>query len=426
MKLLWVVNTIFPYPAEQIGVRKPVLGGWMLSLLQEVRKSKDIKDIAIVTTYEGKEYKKYRDNDVVYYLIPCHNREKYNKKVDSIFKDIYADFKPDLIHVHGTEYPHSLSAIESSGNIKTIISIQGLVSVYGIDCYYDAGITKKEMIKNITFRDLIKKDLMFNQSSKFKKRGKFEEKALKKCDCIIGRTSWDKAYAYSISNQSKYKKCCESLRNSFYNNTWDITKTEKHSIFVSQASYPIKGFHVLLKSASLLKNIYPDLKIYVAGTDVVRSNSNELFKKQKLTGYGKYILKLIKKYNLVDNINFLGLLSEEQVCERLLKSRVFVQVSSIENSPNSLGEAMILGMPCVASYVGGTADMLLDKQDGLLYPFGDYSMLAYYISSIFSDNDLAVRIGTSARKHALITHNRKNNCNDLINIYMEIFDDNKK
>jgi glycosyltransferase involved in cell wall biosynthesis len=426
MKLLWVVNIIFPYPAEKIGMKNTVFGGWMLSILQNLKDNKNIKEIAVVTTYNGKELKKYCDNNIVYYLIPCYNIEKYNKKIGLIFKNIYDEYEPDLIHVHGSEYPHSLSAVENSGNIKTLISIQGLVSIYGNDWNYNAGISKIEFLKNITLRDLFKGDLLVLQSSKFKKRGKYEQKALKMCDYIIGRTSWDKSYAYSISNQFKYKKCCESLRNSFYNNNWSISNIDRHSIFVSQASYPIKGFHILLKAINLLKKIYPDILVYVSGADIIKSYSNSFSYKIKLSGYGKYLLRLIKKYNLADNVKFLGLLDEKQMIDRLLKSNVFVQASSIENSPNSLGEAMLLGMPCVASYVGGTADMLLDKKEGLLYPFGDYVMLAYYISLIFDNDDMAIKFGIEAQKHAKITHDRKNNCNDLINIYMEVFNDIKK
>ena len=426
MKLLWIVNIIFPYPAEKIGMKNTVLGGWMLSILNEVKKNKNITEIAIATTYNGKKCEKYNDGNIVYYLLPCSNREKYSKKINNIFKDIYDDFKPDLIHIHGTEYPHTLSAVEASGNIKTLISIQGLVSVCGIDYYYNAGINKKEMLKNITLRDLIKKDLLISQSSKFKRRGKYEIEAIKKCNYVIGRTYWDKSHTYSISNQVKYKRCCESLRNTFYNNSWDISKIERHSIFVCQASYPLKGFHILLKSANILKDIYPDLIIYVAGIDIIKSNINSYIDKMKLTGYGKYILQLIKKYNLEKNVKFLGSLDEKQMVDRLLETNVFVQTSSIENSPNSLGEAMLLGMPCVASYVGGTADMMLDKEEGLLYPFGDYAMLAYYLSLVFNDDVFATKLGVNAQKHALITHDRKNNSNELINIYMEVFNDAKK
>ena len=86
--------------------------------------------------------------------------------------------------------------------------------------------------------------------------------------------------------------------------------------------------------------------------------------------------------------------------EQYLKANVFVLPSSIENSPNSLGEAMILGMPCVASCVGGVQDMIIDKKDGFLYPFDEYYMLAHYVCEIFSNQDMAVALGENARKSA--------------------------
>lgn len=40
--------------------------------------------------------------------------------------------------------------------------------------------------------------------------------------------------------------------------------------------------------------------------------------------------------------------------------------SHIENSPNNLCEAMILGMPCIATDAGGTSTLLSNMKDGLL------------------------------------------------------------
>ena len=106
--------------------------------------------------------------------------------------------------------------------------------------------------------------------------------------------------------------------------------------------------------------------------------------------------------------------------DNLLKANVFVQASSIENSPNSLGEAMLLGVPCVASNVGGTSDMLIDKEEGFLYPYTEPAMLAYYISKVFNDDELASKIGKNAKAHALITHDRKTNTDNMLKIYRRI------
>lgn len=50
--------------------------------------------------------------------------------------------------------------------------------------------------------------------------------------------------------------------------------------------------------------------------------------------------------------------------EQYLKAHIFVCPSSVENSPNSLGEAQLLGVPCIGSIAGGIPSMLsMEKQD---------------------------------------------------------------
>ena len=416
MKILWCVNIIFPYPADKLGIDKPVMGGWLLSLMESIKNSDDIKKLGIATVYNGKYFKKFEDEKVIYYLIPKKNIKKYSKKSENFWKLILKDFCPNLIHIHGTEYPHSLELLSVSENIKNYVSIQGLISVCGQKEIYNAGLTYKDFLENITIRDILKNDLLLIQSHKFLKNSKIEKKVLQKCSCIIGRTNWDYANTYYLTNQNKYEFCNECLRTSFYKYSWNLKNVKRHSIFVSQASYPLKGFHQLLKATVLLKRNFSDLKIYVAGSDITKSKGN--FKeKLKMTGYGKYIKKMITKYDLYSNIEFLGLVSEEEYCQKLLQCNVFVQSSSIENSSNALGEAMLLGMPVVASYVGGTPDILLDKQEGLLYPFGDYNLMAKYISDIFNNDDLAKSLGNNAKIRAKKTHDISINTNRIIEIY---------
>ena len=194
------------------------------------------------------------------------------------------------------------------------------------------------------------------------------------------------------------------MRDEFYEKKWNINSIERHSIYVSQGGYPIKGLHIVLEALNILKHRYPDIKLYVAGRDITKCNS--IMEIIKYSNYHKIISKMIKKYNLQQYIKFTGQLNATQVTEKMLKSNVYVQASSIENSSNALGEAMIIGVPCVASYVGGTPDIIKDKEEGLLYPFGDYALLAHYISKVFDDDRLALKLGKNAKMHAEITHNR--------------------
>ncbi len=421
MKVLWIVNNVFPYPAKQLSLNSSVFGGWLLGLMDSLTESRDIK-LAIATVYDGNEIKKYIDNTIVYYLIPCKNKYKYNRNLEKKCRYVFDDFKADIVHLQGTEFPYGLAFLNANKEVKSIASIQGLVSYYGK--LYLMNIPNKDIIKNITIRDIIKMDNMFQASRKFLKRGKYEIEILKKVDKIIGRTSWDYSAVMSITNKNKYIFCNENLRNSFYENSWEYSNIEKHTIFVSQASYPIKGFHELIKALPVIKQSYPDVKVYVSGDNIIDRTSFK--QKLKLSGYAKYLLKLMKKHNVVNNIEFIGLQNESEIVNKLLRSNVFVQTSIIENSSNSLGEAMLLGMPIVASNVGGTSDMLRDKEEGYLYPYGEENLLAKYIIDIFDNEDLAINMGLNAKHHAIKTHDRKSNANNMINIYRSMLDENQE
>ena len=103
-----------------------------------------------------------------------------------------------------------------------------------------------------------------------------------------------------------------------------------------------------------------------------------------------------------------------------LSCNVFVSTSTVENSPNSIGEAMLLGCPIVASNVGGIKNMLVDEKEGLLYPVDEFYMLASYIKRIFSDDSLAIKLGNNAKDHAIVTHDFEKNYNNMLDIYKQI------
>lgn len=419
MNILWSVNTIFPYPANRLGIASPVFGGWLLSLMEGLNGRKEIKKLGIATVYNGKDLKKYVDGKIIYYLVPKKNINKYSKVAETYWHEVVLDFQPNIIHIHGTEFPHSLELLNASKNIKNCTSIQGLVTLYGEKDVYNGEIKDSEIIKNITLRDILKNDLWINQYKNFVKRSVYEKELLTKTNLVVGRTTWDKENSRKISGNKNYVVCNESLRSNFYDQNWNIKDIIKHSIFVSQATYPIKGFHTVVEVLNILKEKYPDIKVFVAGNNLIHYKDN--FKgKLKISGYGLYLKKLINKYQLEENIEFIGLVDAEKLGSYLLKSNLYLQASSIENSSNSLGEAMIIGMPIVASNVGGTKDMIVDKEEGFLYPFGNIELMAKYITEIFENEDLAKQMGIKAQKHAKKTHSKEINVNKMIEIYKSL------
>ena len=140
----------------------------------------------------------------------------------------------------------------------------------------------------------------------------------------------------------------------------------------------------------------------------------------KLSAYGKYLRKLIKENHLKNHVTMLGRLSAEEMKAQYLQSHLFVMPSALENSPNSLGEAMLLGVPCVAADVGGIHNLLTDGGDGMLYPAGDVEALADRIMEIFTKEAIVERFSDNARKHARVNHDAEQNYYRLIHIYREI------
>lgn len=414
MKVLWIVNTIFPDIANDIGESVSNSGGWMLGLADALTNNSEI-ELSIATVYKG-EYLEKSINNKNYILIP--NKDK--STIKSYWEKVKEEHQPDVVHIHGTEYSHGLLYMQQNGVEKVVFSIQGLINV--CEKYYLAGISFKEIISNITFRDIVRRDNLYQQKNKFKKRGEQELEYFKLANHVIGRTDWDKAHAYFNNKNINYHFCNEMLRNGFYTSKkWAIDNCERQTIFLSQASYPLKGLHKVLDAVALLKDEFPTIKIKIGGQNIVKANT--LVDKLRLTGYGNLIKNKIKKLNLTNNVEFLGNLQEEQMITEYLKANVFICPSAIENSPNSLGEAQLLGVPTIAAYVGGTPNMIEHNKTGLLYRFEEVEMLAHYIRNVFNDDGLASMLSKNGNEVAVNRHDRIVNLEKLLSIYKEINND---
>jgi glycosyltransferase involved in cell wall biosynthesis len=424
MNILWVTNIALPEASLLMNEKPTPFGGWFVSASAHLA-DEDSIELSIAFPKKGlRTVQILKGEKINYYAFPpVKEKDVSSNKKNSYLEKILDKAKPDIVHIFGTEFAHALAMVNicEKKNVNAVMSIQGLVSIYAQ--HYMACLPAK--IQNrFTVRDFIRQDNLKQQQKKFIKRGEFEIEALQKVKHIIGRTTLDRACAYQINPDAQYHFCNETLRDEFYKHTWDIEKCEKHSIFISQGSYPIKGLHFILEAMPLILKRFPDTKLYVGGQDIVKFDI--LKEKLKISSYGKYIKELIGRYKLGKSVVFNGILDEKQMCERYLRSHVFVCPSSIENSPNSLGEAMILGVPCVASDVGGVADLLKHREEGFVYQTDAPYMLAYYVCEIFASDELALDFSKKAREHAMGTHNREQNTSTLIAICKDIISKNSR
>lgn len=425
MKVLWVCNILPPVISRYLGKEGSVKEGWISGILMRMAEEKENVELAIAyPVTDSSEERKIEvfignDKDIICYGFAedtvhpeCYGGEPLEKRMQQIIRD----FKPQILHVFGTEYGHSLAAVKAFQNPEhTLIGLQGVIS----ECAREYMADLPPKVQNqVSFRDWLKRDSMKQQQEKFWKRGEKEKEVLKLCGNVTGRTAFDKAVANKINPNAEYFFMNETMRGEFYEGEWKYSNCKKHSIFFSQADYPLKGFHYLLQALELIREKYPDVTVAVSGNSLV--NYKTLKDKIKISAYGKYLRKLIKEGGMEDKIIFLGRLSALEMKQQYLKCNTFVCASSLENSPNSVGEAMLLGVPVVASYTGGIPSMLEHEKEGILFEKGNVKALAEAIMRTWESYTIVTTITQNAKVRARQTHNADENYRRLLEIYQKI------
>lgn len=375
MRVLWICNIMLPRIAQKLGQEVNNKEGWLTGLMEAVlahNASNEEHAVQLGIAFPiAKEQEFLQDALVINedYDVPFYGfrenvlaAEQYDVSIEADMARIMTHFKPDIVHCFGTEYPHTLAAIKCFGKPqRTLVGIQGLCRVYATG--YMANLPKKVQQK-VTFRDWIKKDSLKRQKQKYEDRGLWELAAVQGTGHVTGRTHWDKFWTNKWNPNATYHVMQETLRKEFYSGQWDLDTCEPYRLFLSQGDYPIKGLHYMLQAMPRILEKFPDTKVYVAGNSILRSKNP--IGRLKISSYGTYLEKLIHKYKLEEKVIFLGKLNATQMKEAYLKSQAFVCPSTMENSPNSLGEAMILGVPVVTADIGGITTMLA-QDEGMIY-----------------------------------------------------------
>ena len=412
MKILWVSLVKFPPLCEFLGETSPVHCGWLYSSAKALAAGNNVELGIAIPTYENC-FRRYDVDGITYYLVPVKSIAKYGKHSLTYCKQVIEEFNPQVIHLHGTEY--SLAAAFCEANDKKcriIANIQGLASV--ISRYTHASLSLWERLLNVTPLDFLRGTFMLREKMVMNRRGQNECSILSKVTDVIGRTSWDKIHALTINPKVKYHFMNETLRDVFYEApVWNFSRCQRHSIFVSNSNPAYKGAHMVLKALPIILKSFPDTKVYFIGLDVLSSNPKTALHFQ---GYHLYLRRLIQKLKLRDYVHFYGSLTAEEMKQAYLDAHVYVLPSAIENSPNSLCEAQILGVPVVSSYCGGTADLVQHGHTGYIYRYEEYEMMAHLVMDIFKKESYE-ELSCAEREVAMIRHDRRVNAKRLVEIY---------
>lgn len=369
--------------------------GWIENLLEVIKKQPEVE--LSIATYSQIKFEPFTSDNVKYYCIhrqtPVskfgalvyswkHHIEPENliAKIESILDDC----QPDIIHVHGTE--------SAFGNVITItdtpvvISLQGIL--YGCLAFTFAGISMLDFFRQIFSAKFLRGTGLIHGYWRMRKMIKREIRIIKNNRFFIGRTHWDNDLLLIINPSAVYYHSDEIMRPYFYYGNWNCMKANENTIYSTSSAMTWKGTEILLEAISILHSSgMTNISVRIAGVQVNQE-------------YGKILTRYSNKLGISDSITWLGRLCAEDIKKEILNASIFVYPSHIDNSPNALVEAMLLGAPCIASYAGGIPSLLQNDEEGLLYQDSDPYALAGRIRMLLTNREFAQQLGINARHRA--------------------------
>ena len=213
-----------------------------------------------------------------------------------------------------------------------------------------------------------------------------EKEIFKRVNNYFGRTDWDRRVALMMHSRANYLYASEVLRPVFYEPV--ERQLPSNLIIVTTISNPLyKGFDLVLKAAKMLKGCGLDFTWKCYGNidpTIVESQ--------------------LHIYHEVVNVSLCGVASAKQLRDAICNATAYVHTSYIDNSPNSLCEAQILGCTTIATYVGGVPSLIEDGKTGYLVPANDPYQLALLLKELFRDPELNMKMGRTAQRVAKLRH----------------------
>lgn len=414
MKILWISPNGGNYKQDQLKGS----GGWISMLQHELTKRNDV-ELGIAFLHDSDDEVVNCDNTTYFPICVGTKKNKFvrlismymgnketelNRRTERFLQTVYS-YKPDIVHLWGIENDYAEIIPYLQNKYKMVVHIQGLTSLIQYS-YLPPFVS----INNISEADSIK-DLIIHQTQKndylsFLNRAKREIKYAPLVKYWMGRTEWDKKASQMLSPGSKYFHCDELMRRDFIGCQWqyhyDGTTIHIHSS-ISPCWY--KGIDVVFKTAHVLK---------MKGVKVTW----KLFGIEENNPIARFFMKLYKLSNEDLGISFCGFANAETIRNSLLGCDMYIHPSYIENSSNAIAEAMMLGVPTIAQYVGGNPSMLKDNSGVLVAPNEPY-MMAYEIIKM-RNKEWAEGYSKRALKVSLARQNGDKVVNSLIDIYTEI------
>lgn len=195
---------------------------------------------------------------------------------------------------------------------------------------------------------------------------------------------------------------------------------EKYNLATNSSSYPEntncstigfvgrlseeKGIPSLLQAMVIVRKRIADVRLIIVGTGPLENKLREM-----TTSLG-----------LNSNVHFVGF--KENVFEILGQMNVFVLPSRTEACPIVVLEAMAMGLPVVASHVGGIPELVRDSETGILFPYNNPTKMAEALIDLLQDKEKAKMMGKKGKEIAFEEFHPSKFVNRLQDLYLQLYE----
>jgi len=369
MKILWLAP--YPHPLEPAAHPVP----WVGTLAELLRRQPGVELTILNWTHRIKTPVDEFDRDGIHFIylkVPTVRIDiltLYQLRIRIVRKYLRQHYpKYDVLHLHGSEL--QLPAMTAGLNAPQVLSVQGIVSEYA-----------KVVPKRFSMLKFL-----------WSMAGFYEKRYLPTVHNFSCRTHWDKAHTVRLSPGCRIFHNWETIRPEFFavaDQPAPPQPTRPQALFVG-GKQEIKGFKEMLMGFNLIRAQAPDMKLVIVGR-LEPADVTAVVEQYQLQHIGPDDVEC----RPFQDATGLAILCRQSFC--------LLHPSYIDNSPNSVCEAQLMGLPVVASDVGGVSSLITEGETGLLCRL-DPADMARQTLRLYNDPALHQRIAQQAQAEARERH----------------------
>jgi glycosyltransferase involved in cell wall biosynthesis len=288
-------------------------------------------------------------------------------------KKILLRLRPDLIHVHGTEDGYGLAALDVG--VPAIVSIQGIVQLC---CRVSPSIF-------------------------FRLQTPIEQHVIRTAKYFGVRTEWASRFIRTLNSTATIYDLPEAVNQVFFK---ERTRRSTQNILMVGSVVQRKGMEEALDAMAIIISKHPSAKLLIVG------DGNP--------GYIKELRQRTMFAGIAHHVDWLGFKPADEIRTLHSISDVLIHPSHVDNSPNSVAEAMASGLPVIASKIGGIPSMIEHGVSGLLVEPRDHKHLAEAVISLLNNEGERGRLARRARDVAFERNLPSKVAAKTLNVYENI------